>query len=492
MFLKRMGERFRPLAIRLTLLYAGIFTFSSVVAFFLFYYLIIGFIRDRVDQDLLQRVNALSVLMATEGLSGVRRSSVLEAQAAGEEKLFIRLLSRFGTEFSSSNLSYWENIGIDGEAIRRILVENRPVFETVRLPEQGHAVRIIYGVIGPGVIVQLGQSLESDTRLLDAYRRMFAVTLSVLVALSAVIGWFMARQALSGVGRISRVARQITEGDLDSRVPVTQRKDEIDRLAGTINHMLDRIQTLVTEIREMGDNIAHDLKSPVTRMRGMAEVTLMTGENLSDYEQMAASIVEDCDRLLDMINTMLEISRTEAGVVERRNDRIHLGDLVQSACELFQTLAEDRDVNLECRTGRDAWIFGDQRMIQRMIANLLDNAIRYTPEGGHVRVDIDSSAGDSVAVIFEDNGIGIPGGELDRVFERFYRVDPSRSQSGTGLGLSFARAVASAHGGDITVDSALGEGSRFKATLPAAPPPPAESSPVDSDALPGAERLSQK
>ncbi|MFZ7127305.1 MAG: sensor histidine kinase [Desulfobacterales bacterium] len=461
-----MIERIRSLAVRLTLLYAGIFTFSSFVAFFLFYYLIIGVIRDRVDQDLIQRVNALSVIMASDGFAGVREAVVLEAQAAGEKKLFIRLLSRFGTEFSSSNLAYWENIGIDGEAIRSLLLENRPVFETVRLPEQDHSVRIVYGAIGPGIIIQMGQSLEGHTRVLNAYRRAFAVILLMLILLSALIGWFMARQALAGVGRISRVARRISDGDLGSRVPVTRRGDEIDRLAGSINQMLDRIQALVTEIREMGDNIAHDLKSPITRIRGMAEVTLTTAASMSDYEQMAASVIEDCDRLLDMIQTMLDISRTEAGVADRRSDRLDLGALAGSACELFRPLAEDKGLDLKMEVPGPAWVLGDQRMLQRMIANLLDNAIRYTPRGGAVRVAVRGASDGEVSLVLEDSGIGIAPADRDRIFERFYRVDPSRSQSGAGLGLSLARAVARAHQGDILVDSTPGKGSRFTVVLP--------------------------
>ncbi len=467
MSLKRMSDGFRSLAVRLTLLYAGTFTLSSVVAFYLFYYMIIGVIRDRVDQDLIQRINAISAIVASEGLSRVHRSAVLETQAAGEEKLFIRLMSRFGSELFSSNLSYWENIGIDGGAVRQVLVDGTPVFETVRVPGLGRTARIVYGTVGAGIIVQIGQSLEGGTRLLDAYRRMFAVTLFLLLLLSTLIGGFMARQALSGVGRISKVARRITEGDLDSRVPVTRRKDEIDGLAETINRMLDRIQSLVDEIREMGDNIAHDLKSPITRIRGLAEVTLMTGKQVADYEQMAASIIEDSDQLLDMINIMLEISRTESGVGVRLDGTVDLAPILRKACDLFMTLAEDKHIGLVCRVSVPARVRGDQRQLQRMIANLLDNAIRYTRPGGAVRVELTHSQDRQVTVSFEDTGIGIPEEAKGRIFERFYRVDPSRSSAGAGLGLSLALAIARFHGGDIDVKSAPGKGSCFTISLPA-------------------------
>jgi heavy metal sensor kinase len=486
MSLKQMSDGFRSLAVRLTLLYAGIFTLSSLIAFYLFYYMIIGVIRDRVDQDLIQRVNAISAIVASDGLSQVNRSAVMETQAAGEEKLFIRLLSRFGIEVFSSNLSYWENIGIDGEAVRRVLVDGVPVFETVRVPGTGRTARIVYGTVGAGIIVQIGQSLEGGSRLLDAYRRMFAVTLFFLLLLSALIGGFMARHALSGVGRISKVARRITEGDLDSRVPVTKRRDEIDSLADTINQMLDRIQSLVAEIREMGDNIAHDLKSPITRIRGLAEVTLMTGKQIADFEQMAASIIEDSDRLLDMINIMLEISRTESGVGVRLDETVDLDGLLRKACDLFLTLAEDKNIRLVCRVDgpEPVRVRGDQRQLQRMIANLLDNAIGYTEPGGEVRVELEIDPNRRVMIRFEDSGIGIPEKALGRIFERFYRIDPSRSSAGAGLGLSLAHAIVRSHNGNITVESTPGRGSCFTVSLPAINAVDEASQPVASSPKP--------
>jgi signal transduction histidine kinase len=336
--------------------------------------------------------------------------------------------------------------------------------------------------VGAGIIVQIGQSLEGGTRLLDAYRRLFAVTMFFLLLLSALIGGFMARQALSGVGRISKVARRITEGDLDSRVPVTQRRDEIDGLADTINQMLDRIQSLVAEIREMGDNIAHDLKSPITRIRGLAEVTLMTGKQIADFEQMAASIIEDSDRLLDMINIMLEISRTEAGVGVRLDETVELDGLLRKACDLFLTLAEDKNIRLVCRVDGPGpvRVRGDQRQLQRMIANLLDNAIGYTRPGGEVRVELDIDPNRRVTVRFEDTGIGIPEEALGRIFERFYRIDPSRSSVGAGLGLSLAHAIVRSHNGNITVESTPGRGSCFTVSLPAINPVDEASQPVPS------------
>ena len=466
MFLKQLNKLRRSLAFRLTLWYAGIFSISTFLAFFFFYFLMIDVLGRQVDEDLTRQLRAFSGIMQVDGLEGVRRIALQETQAGGENARLIRLLSRFGTEFSVSDQAYWRDIGVDSQAIRRLLTDGQPVFETIGIPEGGDSLRIIYGTIGPGIIMQLGQSLAPQMELVRAFQRIFGTTMAVVIGLAAFIGWFLARRALSGVGGIAQTARRITQGDLAVRAPVSRRGDEIDQLAGNINHMLDRILDLITGIREMSDNIAHDLKSPVTRIRGLAEVTLTTAEHREEYETMAASTIEECDRLLDMINTMLVISRAEAGVQALQWQRIDIVGILRDAGRVFETTARDKDLSVSIPATGPHHINGDARMLQRMVANLLDNAIRYTPRGGRIDIALQPLPSGDVEMVFQDTGIGIREEDLSRIFDRFYRCDPSRSASGTGLGLSLAQAIAKAHGGGITVRSEAGRGSTFKVTLP--------------------------
>ena len=410
--------------------------------------------------------NRFAAIYNLQGLDMLQRAAALQAQAAGEKKMFYRLFYPSGVVFSSSNMSYWRDIGVAMPAIEQLLAGNQPVFNTVSLPDRKHSIRVLYAIVGHNIILQLGQSMENYTRFIEAFRKIFVTTMASLFVFAVIFGWFMARRALAGVEAVTRTARQISAGSLKERVPVKKYQDEIDQLAITFNQMLDRIQTLVTGIREMSDNIAHDLKSPITRIRGISEVSLTTGASEKEYENMAASTVEECDRLLDMINTMLVISRTEAGVNKLDGKELDIGAVVRDACELFQSMAEDKDLRMTCDVAVNCNIVGDNRLIQRMIANLLDNAIKYTPAGGNIEVRVKTANNDAVVVSVKDSGIGISPEDLSRIFDRFYRCDPSRSELGTGLGLSFARAIARAHDGDITVASAPNQGSTFTVTLP--------------------------
>ncbi len=429
---KKTHSFWKTLAFRLTLWYAGIFVISSCIAFLLFYVLITSVIRERTDQDLLDQARQFSTVLKTRGLEAAQGYAFLEAQAAGVKKVFFRLLYPSGYAFSSSNLSYWEDISIRKTAIERILRGNSPVFDTVILRDRRDKVRVLYALIGPSIILQMGQSMENHSRIIDAFKKIFVATMALLTALATGVGWFMARRAVSGVETITRTAQSISAGTLEKRVPVKARGDEIDQLATTFNQMLDRIQTLVTEIKEMSDSIAHDLKSPITRIRGIAEVTLTTGKTLNEYESMAASTIEECDRLLDMINTMLMISKAESGAGTLSRERIDLEALVREACELFEPAAEEQGVRLTYDLPNKAHLLGDNRMIQRLLSNLLDNAIKYTPSGGTVRVSASQNDEGSVVITVKDTGIGISSRDLPRIFDRFYRGDESRSKPGKG------------------------------------------------------------
>ena len=491
---------FQTLAFRLTLWYAGIFSLSSCAAFLLFYFLVSQTILNRVDQDLLDKAGLFSAVLSVQGIQGVKKLAVLEARAAGEKKIFFRLLYPSGEVFASSHMDYWNNINVKKEAIGRLINRREAFFETVSIDRDLQKVRVLYYWAAPGVVLQTGLSMDTYGSFMAAFKRMFAGAMAIVVLASAMLGGFMSKKALSGLAEVTRTAREISGSSLSSRVPESGHQDELNELARTFNQMLDRIETLVKNIREMSDNIAHDLKSPITRIRGLAEITLLDGGSQDDFESMAASTIEEADRLLDMINTMLVISRTEAGVGGLQFQPVNISELVTEACQLFEAVAEDAGIEFQYSSEPDLFCYVDRGMLQRALANVIDNAITYTPASGRVWVDLRRTGSTvphgggtlrrgrshaarnlipttinsphvfsgigGIEIEVSDTGQGIAPEHLDKIFERFYRADPSRNLRGTGLGLSFARTIVREHGGELIVSSTPGQGSQFLLILP--------------------------
>ena len=437
------------------------------MAFLFFYVLITNNLRQRLDSRLSEKISEFEAIYNLQGLEEVKSAAVIESQAAGEKKIFFRLLYASGVAFSSSNMSYWQAIGINRNAVGRLAEGATRVYETLTIPGRPDRVRIVYGIIGRGVVAQLGYSMENDTAFIAIFKKIFLLTMSALILTAIMVGWFMAKRALSGVEAVTRTARQISESDLSRRVPVMARHEEIDRLAVTFNQMLDRIEKLVVGIREMGDNIAHDLKSPVARIRGMAEIGLSGPSSGGEELSLAGSTIEECDRLLDMINTMLMISKTDAGAGDIAMAPVNLADVIRGAVALFAPLAEDKGISLTCEAPETLMVKGDLKMLQRAMANLVDNAIKYTPAPGDIDIrGFRDKITEKISVSIKDSGVGIDGKDLPKIFNRFFRCDQSRATGGSGLGLSLAKAIALAHGGEITVESASGKGSVFSFCLP--------------------------
>lgn len=456
----------QSLTFRLTLWYALIFALSLLSMLLVVYFMLSQRMEARVDEVLLSDALEFRGLYRKYGMENIEAEFAREAEVAGTDQVFFRLLSREGSQLRASDLHAWKEIPVT-QSILDHLVRDQPAFETVRVPGQPHHVRVVYLTVAEDQnVLQVGYLRRDDERLLEEYRQISAAVVLAGVLLAASLGWFMARRALGGVEHVTETARGIGQGDFARRVTVSNRGDEIDHLATTFNVMLDKIQSLILELKQVTSDIAHDLRSPITRIRGMAETTLLGDTTMQAYQEMAGVVVEESDRLVAIINSLLEIAEADAGVAQLIKSDFDMTVMVQDAVELFRPVAEDRDIafHLSAPSG-PLIVTGDQGRLQRALANLVDNALKYTSPGGRVLVSVENERS-QIKVSVTDTGIGIKEHDLPHIFDRFYRADRSRSTCGNGLGLSLAQAFVKAHRGHIEVESTLDKGSTFRIVLP--------------------------
>jgi heavy metal sensor kinase len=464
MYLKNGAKIFRTVTFRLTLWYAVLFAALSLTVFGIIDMTLTKGLTKRMDNILSVEAREIEHFYRLIGDEGLKSEFNREAVLIGTQRVFFRMLTPHREIMEESDMHTWEGIrplqGITD------LPNGKEVFETLEIPGHSHLVRVISRRVGNGNILQIGNTLHDDEELMELYRQVSATAIVILLICGCIVGWFMARRAMSGVERVTQTAMGIGKTDLASRVPLGNEGEEINNLARAFNDMLGRVQGLVTELKDVTNNIAHDLRSPITSIRGIAETTITGKQDIDDYREMAGIVIEESDRLVAMINVMLEIAMTEAGVQSMSRDEVDIIGLVRNAHAFFQTVAEDKGVALGMESPEEPLIIqGDLPQLQRMIANLLDNAVKFTPLGGKVNLVVENNPEHAVITV-SDTGIGIAEQDLPRIFDRFYRGDRSRSAPGNGLGLSHVKAIVRAHGGEIKVKSSPGKGSSFTVILP--------------------------
>lgn len=352
-----------------------------------------------------------------------------------------------------------------------------PIDEIGEVPTEGEIVEIhsrtdqysllVSGVVLPdGYILQIGVSNSRRFDLLAQYRTTFLFIALPLAALSLAGGYFVASRALSPIRSLSRLTGRIIEtGSLDERIPTAGTRDELDELARRFNQMLERIAALVSGIRESLDNVAHDLRTPLTRLRSTLESAVQPSQSAVEYREALRSAMEESERMLAMLSALMDISEAETGTMRLDRTQADLADIVADMAELYGYSGEEKGVTVRSESDHTVQASVDVNRIRQAVANLLDNAVKYTPAGGTVTVRAEAAGADA-RIVVSDTGVGIEPQDVPHIFDRLFRGDRSRSESGLGLGLATVQAVVSAHGGSVSVQSDVGAGSTFVIRLP--------------------------
>ncbi|MGC4071432.1 MAG: ATP-binding protein [Nibricoccus sp.] len=455
----------RSVAVRLSVWFAVLFAVGFSAIFGLLYWLLGRQLEQREHEALRLRLQQYSDVYTARGLHGLKERVEEDSRAPYVRSLFIRLMSPRGVVWASVPPDW-----IDQDA-KKVTVPDgwggwtEKTMLTVRVPlDEQEDLAVMNTVLPDGLLLQVARSTDSRTELLQPLRRIFVWVAGAVALVGFAGGVIAARRATKPLRNVIDTARQIiATGALDARVPEPVRNDDIAELVRHFNTVLDKNAGLLTAMREALDNVAHDLRTPLTSMRGAAELALASGDEAAKNEALA-DCVERSDEVLRLLRALMEISEAEAGMLKLKKTPCDLGHLARSATALYDEIAGARRISLGIETA-DAPVQADATRMRQAVANLIDNAIKYTPEGGSVEVRTERREREAVLIV-KDSGPGVPEAEQARIWERLYRGDQSRSQSGLGLGLSLVRAIVEAHGGRVSVRNAPEGGAVFEIALP--------------------------
>ena len=319
------------------------------------------------------------------------------------------------------------------------------------------------GIDNSRYVVEVGISNARTERTLRQLLIMLAVGLPITVCVVVTGGFVLVRRALKPVERIAHKAEDITQHNLSERLPVVHTGDELERLSISLNHMISRLEDSIQSSKQFVADASHELRTPLTVLRGGLEALAQDERVKTQTRETLGSMLEEVDRLAEIVEGLLALSRLDAGEANTEWVPFDLAELAATTADQMSLLAEDKNITVVCDLPRGVKFEGDRARMKQVVVNLLDNAIKYTPGGGRVRLGIMQEDGDAILEVADD-GIGIPHDALAHVFKRFYRVDGSRSrqQGGAGLGLSIVKSICAAHGARVEVASVPGKGSRFR------------------------------
>ena len=462
-----MVRLLRTNAFRLAALYLALFAASVLALLAFIYFSTADFIERQTEATLDAEITGLAEQYQQRGLSGLVQ--IIAERSAGERRGDQTLYLITDRQFHpiAGNLSQWP----DAEEIRPGWI-SFPVEVTRQGVSEVDPARATTFTLPGDYHLLVGRDLKNANLFRGNVLRTLAWASLLTLALGVVGGLFMTRNMLRRVDEVNRTSERIIHGDLTQRVPLTGTGDEFDQLATNLNAMLDQIERLMIGMRQVTDNIAHDLRTPLARLRARLEVTLLEKPDVQRYAEALRETIAEADTLLGTFNALLSIAEAEAGSRRETMAVVNLEEIARSVAELYEPVADEKGLVLTASLEPGVLVRGDRHLLSQAIANLLDNALKYTP-AGHVSLTV-RPVGDAAEIEVADTGPGVPADRRDAVLDRFVRLEGSRSTPGNGLGLSLVRAVARLHEGTVRLEDARpgasDPGLKVVLAIPLAPP----------------------
>lgn len=438
------AELLRSRIFRLALVYLCFFSLAVLLLTGAIFWVTSNVVSRQIDTTIDAEIRGLAEQFSQRGTPGLIAALQRRAAAAGQTRGLYLLIDP-GNRVLAGNLSRWPDEPADDEGWLTFRLE---------FPEaEGGGVnfgRARTFTLPGGLRLLVGHDVRERDRVAGLIREILAWSLLAILGISLLGGLLMSRALLARIETINRTSRDIIAGDLNRRVPVSRRGDEFDQLAGNLNAMLDQIQRLLEGMRQVSDNIAHDLRSPLARLRSGLELALIEDPKSEGYREAIAKAIGEADNLLKTFTALLSIAQAEAGASRDRFASVDLQALVQDVVELYDPLTEELGIEIDVEHLQAVQRNGDRDLLFQALVNLLDNAIKFSERGSRIGIGVERK--DAMAVLtVRDRGPGIPEDKRQDVLRRFVRLEQSRSTAGSGLGLSLVQAVARLHDGQLVL-----------------------------------------
>ncbi len=451
----------QSLGFRLAIWYATIFVASVLAISVLEYGLLERSLVARDHELIRVKLADYAARYAAYGFEGVSDAVAAEQASGGDDRVFVRLVGPNADVLLASIPTSWgaydlQRLG-ETEGWRAVPAEGQPVsleVVTRRLPD--------------GIVLQIGRTTLERERTLRQVRDLMGTLLVSVVALALIGGGALTWSTMRPLRQLLDTLREITRtGRFDKRVTVGGGRDVLSELARVSNALIARIESLVGGMRGSLDTVAHDLRTPIARLRGRAESALVADADPVAAREALADCVEEADRVSSLLTTLMDISEAETGVMQLDRAPVDVGTACAETVDLYEDVAEQKGVSLESEVPAGLVVMADRPRLRQVLANLVENAVKYTPEGGSVRIGAGAGPGE-IVIRVSDTGPGIAAEDLPHIWDRLYRAGSATGERGLGLGLSLVKAVVEAHGGRAEVESRPGAGTTFRVRLPAA------------------------
>ena len=450
-------------SLKLSLLYALFFVIASGGLFLVAYYVIDNLAEQREKEIVQDRIQEYRAWFEEGGIRALKARFDQQPNPQGDI-FFVRIVGPLNQVLFLKFPQGFE--GLDPRRLKGMQPGKKDFWLSLEDASDKDVWTVGMASLPGGITLQVGKSSARSRELLSYFRTVFLIFMIPILLLGVIGGSMVTFRAIKPIRSLIETVKNILRtGKTSLRVPVRKERGEMDELVGLFNEMLDKNDSLIRAMHNSLDNVAHDLRTPMTRLRGVAEFALQDVNNREACREALGDCMEESERVLTMLNTLMDVAEAETGVMRLQKTALSLSLVIENVVDLYEIVAEEQNTKVKLNLDNTLMIQADRTRLQQALANLLDNALKYGGKGGTVSVESMAEGAEAVISV-SDEGIGIAENEIPRIWERLYRGDYSRSRRGLGLGLSFVKAIIEAHGGSVNVKSRLREGSTFVVNLP--------------------------